>query len=154
MSAVNEHTNHIHSNSIFPTYIQGTQQTCTNTNSILQILHILSKSKKLHTAEQLEVNKSYTAQPQHVLNDHKQFQVNTLFEFLKKHYIHSQNNTPTNELRIRIGFRMLRIRCYSISYQRCLRLENFRSNMPNEGLLLTLIKQSIWQQGKTQRCYS
>ena len=79
--------NNIHS--AFPTHIQTKNHSYTNIKNNLEILHYLPKSRKLNTAEQYEIYKHYTIQPNNILNDQLHFKSHALFDTI----IHKTYNT-------------------------------------------------------------
>ena len=79
--------NYIHS--AFATHIQTENHSYTNIENNLEILHYLPKSRKLNTAEQYEIYKHHTLQPNNILNDQLHFKSHVLFDTI----IHKPNYT-------------------------------------------------------------
>ena len=85
------YTEHIQSN--FAEHIFNTHHTYTDTETNLEILHILPKCPKLNTTEQYEIYKHYKQSPTNILNDQIHYKSHTLFDTI----IHcSHNNISAN----------------------------------------------------------
>ena len=54
----------------FAEHMFNTHHTCTNIETNLEILHILTKGSKLYTTKQYEIYKHYKQSPTNILNDH------------------------------------------------------------------------------------
>ena len=55
--------------SSFATHLHTQNHSYTNIDTNLEILHLLPKGRKLNTAEQYEIYKHHTTQPNNILND-------------------------------------------------------------------------------------
>ena len=82
-SRYSEHLNALSNNNIhsaFATHIHTHNHSYTNIDTNLEILHLLPKGRKLNTAEQYEIYKHHTTQPNNILNDQLQYKSHTLFD--------------------------------------------------------------------------
>ena len=68
--------------STFATHLHNENHSYTNIEHNTEILHYLPKSRKLNTAEQFEIYRYHTLQPNNILNEQLHYKSHTLFDTL------------------------------------------------------------------------